>query len=69
MKTTTIAITAAESRRRAAAYDRIKHSTEMEGGEVPADAEPIIREFVTGSIDEPEMMRRIAARFSGDGQR
>jgi hypothetical protein len=62
---TTIAITAAESRRRADAYERIRHSTEMEGGAVPGEAEQIIQEFVTGVIDEPEMMRRIAARFNG----
>lgn len=60
-------ISAEESTRRAAAFARIKHSTEMEGGDVPAEAEAVITEFIAGRIDEAEMMKRISARFGGAG--
>lgn len=60
-------ISADESARRAAAFARIKHSTAMEGGEVPAEAEVVIAEFIAGRIDEAEMMSRISARFGGAG--
>lgn len=60
-------ISAEESTRRAAAFARIKHSTAMEGGDVPAEAETVITEFIAGRIDEAEMMKRISERFGGPG--
>lgn len=63
-------LTPEESRRRAENFARIKHSTEMEGGSVPPEAEAIIVRFVDGHIDEAEMMRQIGAVFGGgDGTR
>lgn len=45
-------------------YERIRHSTEMEGGQVPDWAEAIILEFAEGRIDADEMQRRIAAGWA-----
>ena len=42
---------------------RIRHSTEMEGGFIPLEAQADQDAFVRGEIDEDEMLRRARARF------
>ena len=42
---------------------RIRHSTEMEGGFIPLDAQADQDAFARGEIDEEEMLRRARERF------
>ncbi len=58
-----MSITPEESRRRADDVARIAHSTEMEGGHVPAEALADLDEYVAGRIEEDELIRRGRARF------
>lgn len=53
---------------RRAAYEQIKHSTEMEGGSVHPDAEHIIEDYIAGAIDEQTMIDRIGRRFVDQAQ-
>ena len=56
-------VSAEEQLLRAEDVRRIRHSTEMEGGFIPLEAQADQDAFVRGEIDEEEMLRRARARF------
>ncbi|MEL4506274.1 hypothetical protein AAEX63_15415 [Luteococcus sp. H138] len=56
-------IDAQERAARLADLEAAKHSAEMEGGHVPAEAEAILREYAEGRISEDEMDRQLRAKF------
>ena len=60
-------VSAEEQLLRAEDVRRIRHSTEMEGGFIPIEAQAYQDAFVRGEIDEEEMVRRARERF-GLGQ-
>lgn len=61
-----MAITEEERARRAEDVERIRHSTEMEGGQIPAAAMGDLAEYVAGDVDEDELIRHGRARFGLD---
>ena len=66
-ETSKVPVSAEEQLLRAEDVRRIRHSTEMEGGFIPIEAQADQDAFARGEIDEEEMVRRARERF-GLGQ-
>lgn len=58
-----MSITPEEMARRMEDAQRIRHSTEMEGGRVPDETQADQDAYARGDIDETEMVRRFRARY------
>ncbi len=59
-------ISAVERARRQMVADRARHSTEMEGGSVSAQAQANLDRYVAGEIDSEQLEALEAARFERD---